>query len=888
MGVENVRAQDTATTTELTLDQYPDVPATRKRSRLDTPKMHRLHRQLLDRYYQEREKQAINRYEMAIDHAFYDGDQWDEESAQEVESRGQKAIVYNEVAPMCDWMIGTERRTKVDWNVLPRAEDDVEAAETKKKVLKYLADVNMTVFKRSRAFADAIKGGVGWVDDGVCNDPTQEPIYSAYEDWRYVLWDSSATDLALKDGRYLFRWRWTDLDIAEAFFPDRKAELRRTAVGTTLMDEEDEDFWYLGQHYQARDQAGSVIGRRAYLSDAGVVGNRRKRVKLIEAWYRMPVPCQMCYGDEFDGEEYDPKRPEMVAAKESGAIGLYQRVQMRMFVAIMTEHAILEHSRSPYKHDQFPLTPIWCYRRNRDRMPYGMIRRVRDIQEDLNKRASKAQFVLSTNQIVAERGAVEDWEEAREEADRPDGVIVVAPNRKFELKRDSEMAKGHVELMTLDAMKIQTTGGVNNENLGRETNAESGKAIEARQLQGSVVTTEPFDNLRLAIQVQGQKQLSLAEQFMSAPKVIRLTGDRNKIDWVKINQPEVQPDGSVRWLNDMTAAAADFIVSEQDFHGSMRQAMFEYMMSLVGRAGIVPELALKLLRMAFEFSDFPNKDAIVSDLRAMIGEPDPTKKPSPEEAAAQAAMQAQQQAVMQQQQEAGKLALEEQRANVALINAKARQIIRDMDAGGDQNAAGSEQARAYEDAIREVQRQADEKIAAMSQQLVKVQAESANRFNEIATKAESEKEIARIKAEGEVRVAAIEKETAAALEALMSRFDELADQIEELRDEREEEDEPAEKPEKAEKAEPAAPAAPSVVIEKGAIQIGLPAGEDDEEEEPKPKPKRRKKVSMKITGPGGETYSGEMPAGDDDAPRVRVLKIKGPSGKVYTGTIEEK
>ena len=116
------------------------------------------------------------------------------------------------------------------------------------------------------------------------------------------------------------------------------------------------------------------------------------------------------------------------------------------------------------------------------------------------------------------------------------------------------------------------TIGINNENLGRQTNAISGAAIEARQNQGAVGTTEPFDNLRYAIQVQGEKQLSLAEQFMSEEKIIRLTGEKGKIDWLRINQPEVQPDGSVRYLNDMTASRADFVVSEQDYAGTLRRS----------------------------------------------------------------------------------------------------------------------------------------------------------------------------------------------------------------------------------------------------------------------------------------------------------------------------
>jgi hypothetical protein len=137
----------------------------------------------------------------------------------------------------------------------------------------------------------------------------------------------------------------------------------------------------------------------------------------------------------------------------------------------------------------------------------------------------------------------------RDEADRPDGLIIKKAGRELDIRRDTDAATGQIEMMQLAAQSIQKSAGVGNENLGRQTNAISGEAIKARQLQGSVVTTEPFDNLRLATQIQGEKQLSLVEQFYTEEKVIRLTGSRGALQWVRINQPEVQPDGSVRWIN---------------------------------------------------------------------------------------------------------------------------------------------------------------------------------------------------------------------------------------------------------------------------------------------------------------------------------------------------
>ncbi len=48
-------------------------------------------------------------------------------------------------------------------------------------------------------------GGTGWLDDGVRDDPTQDILFSKYEDWRNVLWDSASYDLDLVDARYIFR-----------------------------------------------------------------------------------------------------------------------------------------------------------------------------------------------------------------------------------------------------------------------------------------------------------------------------------------------------------------------------------------------------------------------------------------------------------------------------------------------------------------------------------------------------------------------------------------------------------------------------------------------------------------------------------------------------------
>ena len=41
----------------------------------------------------------------------------------------------------------------------------------------------------------------------------------------------------------------------------------------------------------------------------------------------------------------------------------------------------IAHGINAYRHNRFSLVPIWCYRRSKDRMPYGWCG-ARDIQQD--------------------------------------------------------------------------------------------------------------------------------------------------------------------------------------------------------------------------------------------------------------------------------------------------------------------------------------------------------------------------------------------------------------------------------------------------------------------------------------------------------------------------
>lgn len=590
---------------------------------LDEGRPYELFKNLMGHYRREIERQGDNRTEMGLDEDFYDGDQWRDEDKAVLESRGQAPLVYNVISTTVNWMLGTEKRGRTDYKILPRAEEGSKPAERKSQVLKYLSDVNMSDFHVSRCFKDTVVAGLGWIESGVQEDHDGEAIYDRFESWRNIMFDSMATEMDLSDGRYIFRTKWVDVDIAKSMFPNRAAVIERSAsTSFDLMRSLD------GAGDEQMDHAEEEWSQTTIYGAADGAVSERDRVRLIEAWFRVPTEDRFMRGGQFSGEIFDPRSPGHMTEVEMGRAVIINKVRMRMHVAIMAEDGMLFLAKSPYRHNGFPFTPIWCYRKGRNGLPYGVVRAMRGPQEDINKRASKALHILSSNKVIMDRGAVTDMDAFQEELARPDGVLVKEAGYHMELAVDRELAPAHLDLMSRSIEMIQQLSGITDENLGRTTNATSGKAIIARQDQGSLATASIFDNLRLARQIHGSKMLSLMEQFMTEEKKFRITNMRGHPEFITANQRDPMT-GDLLPESDIVRTKADFIISEDDWKATMRQAQVEElfeMMTQLGQAS--PELVMVVLDLLIETMDIPQREEIVKRIRKFTGQDDPDADPN--------------------------------------------------------------------------------------------------------------------------------------------------------------------------------------------------------------------------------------------------------------------
>lgn len=608
-----------------TPDGYDGLSYAEPEHEYDTDQYDGLHKRLISYYAQELYVQESQRREMKEDEAFFDGDQWDEKDKAVLQSRGQLPLVYNVIASAVNWLLGTQRRGRAQFKVLPRKKTGSQPAERKTQLMKYIGDANREEYHMSRAFADAVRVGIGWLECGHQDETRREPVYSRYENWRNILWDSRSGELDMSDARFIFRAKWADLDTAMKKFPDRRdiverAKFQNMDLGAQMLD---------GWSDEAMDEAETTL-QSHYEHNTGSGHYERHRVRLIECWYKTPEPTDFIKGGEFTGEVFDPYHAGHVDAvnADEGA-SIVSRIKMRVRVAIFTNTGLLYEGISPYNHNEYPFTPIWGNRRGSDGMPYGLIRNMKDIQRDINKRASKALHIMSSSKIIMDDGAVQDIDELAEEAAQSDAIIVKKKGYELKLDQDRALAAPHLELMSRDITMIQQQSGITDEAMGRSTNATSGKAIVARQNQGSVAIAHFLDNLRFARQIHGEKQLSLIEQYFSEEKAFRITNSRGSPEYVSVNDGEE--------MNDIVRTKADFVISDDDWKATMRQAEVEELMKTLRElAPANPQVVMVLLDLVVDAMDIPSKDEIVARIRQLTGMEDPDSEQDPNDPEVQA------------------------------------------------------------------------------------------------------------------------------------------------------------------------------------------------------------------------------------------------------------
>lgn len=331
----------------------------------------------------------------------------------------------------------------------------------------------------------------------------------------------------------------------------------------------------------------------------------------------------------------------------------------------------------------------------------GMVRKMMDGQRAYNySRTSEIEQAALQPKApyIAAWEAIEDHQEHWNRANQSsqsflpynargeDGNPLPTPQRQNPPVISAAFQQGSIQALS----DIQASVGMYKANLGMPSNETSGRAINARKMEGDTANFHYLDNLSRSIEHLGRVIVSMIPRVYDTKRVARIVNEDGTSESIEINPrmskaAEVR-DGRVVSINP-GVGEYDVRVKVGPAYTTLRQEAGQALTDLLGRA---PDLIPILGDQWIKLQDFPDSEKIAKRLLAMA--PPQVQAIESENVEIPPAVQAQMMA-MQQQMQQMQQALQE--ATAAAEGKQAEMQIKAMEAQGKQQ---TEQARTQIDA----------------------------------------------------------------------------------------------------------------------------------------------------------------------------------------------
>ena len=403
---------------------------------------------------------------------YYDSNQWTDAEKAKLKKQKQAATVRNRIKPKVDGLLGMEQSNKTTAKALARTPKHAQAATACTEAVRFVLQDNAYEEVRSEAWENLLIEGTTAIEIISKNKNGQIKTTINHIHWDRLIYDPHRRRKNFSDAKYLGQHVWLDYEDAVRMYPNAKDVLESTISTSSTYD--DKPKWMDGI---------------------------RKRVRVVELYW-----------------------------KEAGTVKY----------AVFTRGGYcIEPTESIYINEE--KEKVWPYEFaslfiNRESGAYGAAFQLLDIQDEINKRGSKALHLMSVRQIKAERGAVEDVNKTRQQLAEPDGYVEVTPGMEFDILKTGDMAAAQFQLLAEAKQEIDAVS-YNAAAAGKETRIMSGVALRNREAASQTELAPMFKVLRqLDIRVYRKIWMNI-QQFWTEERWIRVTDDEQNLNWVGLNKP---------------------------------------------------------------------------------------------------------------------------------------------------------------------------------------------------------------------------------------------------------------------------------------------------------------------------------------------------------------
>ena len=600
-------------------NDIPDIAITGDTDEVRAAELNRL-RQLRERLAVHQTYWSHIHDEAREDDQFVAGRHWDEQIRKEREEQGRPMLTYNFMPSFTRQITNKVRQERPQMRVKPVESDrtqtpdisnvqgtsDYSLADVYMGIIRNIEHISRADHAYDTALQHAAEHGFGYFElrqvESRRNPFVQELRIKRIKDSYTIFLDPAAQEADFSDAQDGWKVVHMTRDAFDARYPGKVAEAEIGGLqGGTFEGWYDKEGVRVAEYFWVKHVDDEVImmsnGKIHYVSDVEPVLDEMERDQGI-------------YIIEEDGKQLRKavKRPKCMWMKVSGL-------------------EILEPERE-LVFDQVPIFPVLGEERTLDgRTVYeSAIRHAKDPQKSYNyhrteqaERAGnrpKAPWILTEDQVA---GHEDKWEKANRENqpylpyNNEEGVN--PPTRNF----PEGPSAADAVIAQQDSADMQTIIGLHDANLGAEGNEKSGKAILARQAQGSTSTFTFPDNLNRALEACGRVMVRAVPRIYDTQRVVRIRLPDDTEDFVEINKMEKDEDtGAEHLVHDLGYGEYDVVVETGPSYATQRQEAVEVQMELL--SSLPPELAGAVVHLIVENMGVPGSDKIAAMLRKMLPE----------------------------------------------------------------------------------------------------------------------------------------------------------------------------------------------------------------------------------------------------------------------------
>src|SRR5690348_12545837 len=547
---------------------------------------------------------------------YYDGAQTSAEVIERLKMAGIPSQDSNLIKPTINAVLGLEARSRTDYRVTADDESQAEIAEGLSAKIKEAETESRADRAMSDAYSSMIRAGIGWVEISREFDALKYPYRVREVHRNDIYWDWTSREPDLSDARYLRRDKWVDRLQAAQMFPEHSDLLENSWSGWNNVDVYDGSDTGMERAYEVEQTWGR--NQDDYLNrNSGMV-------RLSELWYRHHEDGYVLVLANGKAIQYREDNPYHQAAIAQGLVQVQKSLLSRMRVSIwLGPHKLLDVP-SPLPHTDFPYVPFWCFRKDRSRAPYGLIRDMRGPQDQIIDLDILLYEVLNSVKVEVDNDALDlnqnTYHEVARNISSLRSMTVLNANRRnangFRVTREHQLATQVFQLMLERKRRIEEVGGIYRAMLGADTSASSGIAINSLVEQGSTVLGEPNDNFRYARRLVGQQLLALLKADMVAEEmsVVIKQGSGRKV--IYFNRP-VMTEAGVIVENDIASAQVKVVLEDVPSTPSFRAQQLRSFTQIAQTAP--PQYQAVLYPAMLELSDIPNRHEVAEKLRRVGG-----------------------------------------------------------------------------------------------------------------------------------------------------------------------------------------------------------------------------------------------------------------------------